>query len=162
VTWTHATVATGQPFAGLVWNEADHLFYALIQGGGLTQVWTSPTGAAWTLAATITAFSFSRSRAEHLIDTSRAVVPMAALGGLVVASAQFTTPDAQIVGMLAVGRNKGQDWDVIQGNNLVTTEAGTSSSLSAIQLVDNRLVTVRDDDVAGSHGTALSYSQRLK
>jgi hypothetical protein len=64
--------------------------------------------------------------------------------------------------MLAVGRNKGQDWDVIQGNNLVTTEAGTSSSLSAIQLVDNRLVTVRDDDVAGSHGTALSYSQRLK
>jgi hypothetical protein len=162
VTWTHVVLTgSGQPAAGLVWNPGDQLYYLLIQSSGNAICYTSPTGAVWTLASTNTGFAFSRSRAEHLIDTSRAVVPTAALGGVVVASAQVTTPDSQIVGLLAIGRNKGQDWDVIQQVNVTSTEVGTSSSLSALQAVDNRLVSVRDDDVAGSHGTALSYCQRL-
>jgi hypothetical protein len=162
VTWTHVVITgSGQPLAGLVWNPGDQLYYGVTQSGGSAKIWTSPNGATWTLAATRTDFAFSRSRAEHLVDTSRAVVPMAALGGVVVASAQITTPDLQIVGLLAIGRNAGQTWDVIQQVNVTSTEVGTSGSLSALQPVDNRLVSVRDDDVGGSHGTALAYSQRL-
>lgn len=159
VTFTHVVLTgSGQPVSGLVWNPGDNLFYALTS----TKVYTSPTGATWTLRATVTAFAFSRSKAEHLIDTSRAVVPMAALGGVVVASAQISTPDGGITGLLAVGRNLGTEWDVIPQINTVDIEIGVSSSLSAVQLVDDRIVVVRDDDVGGSRGTALSYSQRLK
>ena len=162
VTWTYVVITgSGQPLAGLAWCDGDRLFYGVTQSGSTAKVYTSPTGAVWTLAATITTFAFSRSRAEHLIDTSRAVVPMVGLGGVVVASAQITTPDLGITGLLAIGRNKGQDWDVIQQNNTVPAEVGNSSSLSAIQAADNRIVTVRDDDVGGSHGTALAYSLRL-
>jgi hypothetical protein len=159
VTFAHVVLTgSGQPVSGLVWNDSDRLFYALSSA----KVYTSPDGATWTLATTVAGFAFSRSRAEHGIDTSRAVVPMACVGGVVVASGQITTPDASIVGVLAIGYNGGKTWDVIQQTNIVTTEAGTSSSLSAIQAVDGRIVTVRDDDAGGSRGTSLSYSLRTK
>jgi hypothetical protein len=157
VTFTHVSGMFTNTPTGLVYNEGDSLFYATTgpdtAGGVKSRVYTSPDAITWTLAFTVdgtTGWNFSRSVAEDGIDSSRAVVPMASLGGVTVASAQITTPDAEIVGGIVVGRNAGADWDFVAVEPADATRAGVSSSIVAVQALDNRIALLTPSAVAYS------------
>jgi hypothetical protein len=157
-TFTHVSNPFQSEIIALVWNPGDSLFYAMCSESGpstgVANVYTSPDGLTWTLAAT-PAITFSRSQSS---DTTLAVGCAAAIGGVVVAKAQFTTPDSTIIPGLAIGRNAGTEWDFIPDENQVSTGG---PSLVAVQDLGGQIATIRKDDGANSTGAYVSYSLRV-
>lgn len=162
VTFTHVSGVFQSVLVALCYNPGDTLFYAMCSASGpstgVCNVYTSPDGITWTLAAQPGPWVFSRSEAEATINAVRQNGPSAALGGAVVVKAQFTTPDSTIIPGLAIGRDAGMAWDFIPNTNLVSTGV---DSLCAIQSVNGQLATIRKDDAALSTGMAVSYSLRV-
>ena len=157
-TFTHVSNPFQSAITSLAWSEGDQLFYAMCGvtavGASTSNVYTSPDGITWTLASTPTII-FSHAQT---VDTTLVVGISAAVGGVIVAWAQFLTPDSNIIPGLAIGRNAGLDWDFIPDENQVSIGG---PSLVAIQAVGNQIATIRKDDGAASAGAFVSYSLRV-
>lgn len=147
-TITHVTPTFSGVPTGLVYVAPEALYWLTTDNG---HVYTSPTGAAWTLRYTASGFTFPGGYSTQ-------TGALASLGGLAVAQVLVTVPGGTVAG-LAVGVDKGTVWALYVPP--FGSPSGTGEALVGLAIVENRLAAVRRKGVSASDGIRLSYSLRV-